>query len=378
MFSFQVTCRDPGSQGRVGLLETPHGTMEAPVFMPVGTQGSVKGILPEQLEEIGTQMVLANTYHLMLRPGAEVVAELGGLHRFMGWDGPILTDSGGFQLFSLSGLNRISESEVEFASHIDGAVLKLSPQIATQVQNSLGADIIMAFDECVALPCEPEKMQQAVDRTIRWAQQSLEAHGRRDQWMFGIVQGGTDRSMRQYCVESIRGLDFGGFAIGGLSVGEERESMIETAGFTASLLPEEKPRYLMGVGTPADLVAAIGVGIDMFDCVLPTRNGRNSMAYVRTGRLRLRNQQYRLDDRPLDEKCGCYTCRRFSRGYIRHLFNVNEMAGPMLLTLHNLFFYQWLMAEAREAIRRGCFGDWASQWAGYDAKNEIQVQDSEI
>ena len=372
MFSFNVTTTDNSSKARCGRLVTPHGMVETPVFMPVGTRGSVKGIMPEQLRQCGAQMVLANTYHLLLRPGHDVVAALGGLHSFMGWDGPILTDSGGYQVFSLSELNRIGEDEVEFVSHIDGARLRLSPAIATEVQNQLGADIIMAFDECVSLPSSTQRVREAMLRTIRWAQQSLEAHRNERQWMFGIVQGGTDRQMRKECTEALLKIGFPGYAIGGLSVGEGHEAMIETVAYTAPLLPPEKPRYLMGVGTPRDLVASIGAGIDMFDCVMPTRNGRNACAFTRKGTMKLRNEQYKLQKGPLDEQCDCYTCRSFSRGYLRHLFIVGEMAGPILLSLHNLHFFQWLMSEARGAIRENRYGEWAAQWANYDADRRTQ------
>ncbi len=366
MFSFTVTAQSSRSKARCGILGTPHGTVETPVFMPVGTRGTVKGIMPDRLQQVGAQMILANTYHLLLRPGPDVVESLGGLHRFMGWDGPILTDSGGYQVFSLSELNRIGDDEVEFVSHIDGARITLSPAIATDVQNKLGADIIMAFDECVPLPCSPERLRLAVERTIRWAEQSLESHRRGDQWMFGIVQGGTDPALRSYCSEALKKLDFPGYAIGGLSVGEGHEEMIAAVEYTVPFLPAEKPRYLMGVGMPRDLVAAIRAGIDMFDCVLPTRNGRNAFAFTRGGTLRLRNQQYQLQTGPLDEQCDCYTCRNFSRGYLRHLFLVGEMAGPILVSLHNLAFYQWLLAQTRQAIREDRFEDWAGQWSDYD------------
>jgi len=337
--------------------------------MPVGTRGSVKGVLPDQLRQTGAQMILANTYHLLLRPGPDVVQSLGGLHAFMGWEGPILTDSGGFQVFSLSGFNRVGEDEVEFTSHIDGSRVRLSPKIAMEVQNQLGADIIMAFDECVKLPCEREKLAESVDRTIRWARQSLESHRRKDQWLFGIVQGGTDRDLRSYCVEQLRAMEFPGYAIGGLSVGEGHEKMAETVRFTAPLLPWGKPRYLMGVGRPADLAAAIGAGVDLFDCVLPTRNGRHSVAFTRSGRIRLRNQAYQKDTDPLDEGCECYTCRNFSKGYLRHLFLVEEIAGPILVSIHNLSFFQWFMKESRRAICQGKFQSWAAQWTDYDRKH---------
>ncbi len=365
-FSFEVTDRSSDSAARCARLRTPHGEVETPVFMPVGTRASVKGLTPRQLRDANVDMVLANTYHLLLRPGHDVVAELGGLHRFMGWDGPVLTDSGGFQVFSLKTLRRIDDDQVEFASHIDGERIQLSPEITTSVQNQLGADIIMAFDECPALPCEPQRLEKAVERTIRWAELSLAAHKRSDQWMFGIVQGGADPQLRSYCCEEIVKLDFPGYAIGGLSVGESHEELIETVDFTAPLLPESKPRYLMGVGSPRDLVQAIARGIDMFDCVMPTRNGRNACAFVSEGSIKLRNEQYKRQNQPLDENCDCYTCRNFSRGYLRHLFIVGEMTGPILLSLHNLAFYQRLMAQARQAIRDDNFDDWAGEMTNKD------------
>lgn len=358
-FKFEVTDCSSENAARCGRLQTPHGQVETPVFLPVGTRASVKGLTPEQLRDANVDMVLANTYHLLLRPGPDVVAELGGLHRFMGWDGPVLTDSGGYQVFSLSSLRQINGDQVEFASHIDGERIRLSPKIATSVQNELGADIIMAFDECPALPCDPQRLEQAVERTIRWAELSLDSHERNDQWMFGIVQGGTDRRLRSYCCEELIKMDFPGYAIGGLSVGESHEELIETVGFTAPLLPESKPRYLMGVGSPRDLVQAIARGIDMFDCVMPTRNGRNACAFVSDGSIKLRNEQYKMQNLPLDENCDCYTCRNFSRGYLRHLFMVGEMVGPILLSLHNLAFYQRLMTQARNAIRNDNFDHWA-------------------
>ena len=370
MFSFGVLERSSECRARYGRLVTPHGAVATPAFMPVGTRGAVKGILPRMLREAGTEMVLANTYHLLLRPGPKVVAQLGGLHRFMAWDGPILTDSGGYQVFSLSGLNEINDDEVEFVSHIDGARVRLGPRIATEVQNELGADIIMAFDECASLPNTPARLRKAVDRTIRWAEQSLAAHGRDDQLMFGIVQGGTDKDLRSYCSEELIKLDFPGYAIGGLSVGEGHEAMVETVEHTAPMLPEGKPRYLMGVGMPQDLVAAIGAGIDMFDCVLPTRNGRNGLAFTPGGSLRLRNAKHQSDASPLDEQCDCYSCRNFSRGYLRHLFLVGEMAGPILVSLHNLAFFQKLMGQARKAIQEDSYSSWARQYRDYGVKRQ--------
>ncbi len=370
-FNFEILHSSNDHKARRGRITTPHGVIDTPVFMPVGTRGAIKGILPDRIHEIGAQIVLGNTYHLLLRPGADVVEALGGLQTFTGWHGPMLTDSGGFQVFSLADINRISDDEVEFRSHIDGAKIRLDPIIATHVQNKLGADIIMAFDECVKLPCTPERMKEAVIRTLRWAEMCQEAHQRpKDQWLFGIVQGGTDKAMRQWCAEELIKLDFPGYAVGGLSVGESHEEMIETCDFIVPKLPFEKPRYLMGVGTPKDMIAAIASGVDMFDCVIPTRNGRHGFAFTSHGNIRLRNEQYKLDNGPLDENCNCYTCRNFSRGYLRHLLVCDrkkpEMTGPILISLHNLAFFQWLMAETRKAIEQDRFVDWAKRWQSYE------------
>ncbi len=348
---FQVTHTD--GSARRGCLTTPHGVVETPAFMPVGTAGSIKGVTPTQLAATGTQMILANTYHLQLRPGAETVQELGGLHRFMGWDGPILTDSGGYQVFSLGELNRIDDHGVEFRSHIDGSLILLTPQIATQVQNRLGADVIMVFDECAALPADREALEAAVERTIRWARLCKQAQARDNQALFGIVQGGLDLDLRKRCADAILEIGFDGYAIGGLSVGETFGQMSAILCPTARMLPVGRPRYLMGVGEPGDLLAAVGAGIDMFDCVLPTRNGRNSEAYTADGVLKMRNQRHRLDSEPFERDCDCEACRRFSRGYIRHLFNAGEMLGPTLTSIHNLRFYQRFMVRVRELIAEG-------------------------
>jgi queuine tRNA-ribosyltransferase len=298
-------------------------------------------------------MILGNTYHLQLRPGADAVAELGGLHRFMGWDGPILTDSGGYQVFSLAEINRITDDCVEFRSHIDGAALRLDPQTATAIQNKLGADVIMAFDQCPPLPCDAKTMRGAVDRTIRWAAVCKEVHGRTDQALFGIVQGGLDPDLRGECAEALIELGFDGYAIGGLSVGESHDEMAGILPEITRYLPTDRPRYLMGVGMPRDLLVAVLAGVDLFDCVLPTRNGRNSQAFTRGGMLRLRNECHRLDPGPLEDDCDCETCRNFSRGYLRHLFNAGEMLGPTLTSIHNLRFYQRFMARIRELIESG-------------------------
>lgn len=359
MKTFEVKITDSATRARRGVLTTPHGAVETPVFMPVGTRGTIKGLTPEQIVQTGAGMILANTYHMLLRPGVEIVQSLGGLHSLMAWDGPILTDSGGYQVFSLSGLNRIGDDGVEFASHIDGRRIVLNPPIATDVQNRLGADVIMCFDECAPYPCERPRLEKAVERTIRWALQCKESHKNNDQMLFGIVQGGVEPDLRQYCAEALIPMDFDGYAIGGLSVGEGHDSMIRTVDLTAPLLPENKPRYLMGVGMPADVVAAVRAGVDMFDCVLPTRNGRNAFAFTANGPMRMRNSGYQSDPDPIETDCPCYACRNFSRAAIRHFFNVGEMLGPILVSIHNLVYYQRLMLEIRSRIADTTFDSWS-------------------
>ncbi len=321
--------------------------------MPVGTSGSVKGVTPDQLEATGGRIILANTYHLQLRPTADVVARLGGLHRFMGWKGPILTDSGGYQIFSLAQISRIDDDGVEFHSHIDGTRLRLDPERATEIQNTLGADIIMAFDQCPPLPCDDQTLSSAVERTVRWARRCKDAHRREDQLLFGIVQGGVDHDRRSDCARRIVDIGFDGYAVGGLSVGESHHQMIDVLDRLQPHLPAEKPRYLMGVGMPRDLYESVRTGMDMFDCVLPTRNGRNAYVFTPTGPLKMRNEAHRRSDQPLEEGCSCYTCCNFSRGYLRHLFISGEMLGPTLASIHNLHFYQRLMAQMRDLIPRG-------------------------
>lgn len=325
--------------------------------MPVGTRASVKGLTPAQLVEAGAEILLANTYHLALRPGPEVVEQLGGLHRMMAWSGPILTDSGGYQVYSLADIRRIDEDGVEFQSHIDGARLRLGPEEATRVQEQLGADIMMCFDDCPPATEGRERLVAAVERTTRWARRCAAAHRRRDQALFGIVQGGIDLDLRARSAAELVVLDLPGYAVGGLSVGESAEERNRVLDAVVPLLPVDRPRYLMGVGRPADIVAAVARGIDMFDCVLPTRHGRNAEAITRAGRVRLRNSQYLTDDTPLDPACDCYTCRTFSRGYLRHLFQVNEMLGPVLVSLHNVRFYMKLMEDIRASILAGTFAN---------------------
>ncbi len=374
---FTIDAMDPHSRARRGRLITPHGEVDTPVFMPVGTRGSVKGLSPEQVEQTGTKIVLGNTYHLLLRPGIRVVENLGGLHALMGWKGPILTDSGGFQVFSLSSLTRIGEDGVEFASHIDGARMYLDADVATRVQNRLGADIIMCFDECTPYPCEPDRLRKAVERTIRWAARCKEVHANSRQMLFAIVQGGVDESLRRECAERLIAMDFPGYAIGGLSVGEGHDRMLRTVEDTAEKLPTDRPRYLMGVGMPSDILAAVRAGIDMFDCVLPTRNGRNAYAFTASGPIRLRNNAHVSDIGPVEEDCPCVACRRFSRGAIRHFFNVGEMLGPILLSLHNITFYQRLMSEIRRRIGDRSFAGWAEEQIRFWRSFESSESDKE-
>jgi queuine tRNA-ribosyltransferase len=340
---------------RLGRLHTARGTVDTPVFMPVGTQGTVKGLTPQQLRDVGVSILLGNTYHLALRPGDALIAEMGGLHRFMGWERPILTDSGGYQVFSLALKRRLDDQGVVFQSHIDGATLELTPERAVAIQENLGSDIAMCLDECPSYGASAEQMRAAVERTIRWAQRCRDAHRRADQALFGIVQGGTDLGLRRECAEALIALDFPGYALGGFSVGEPVAEMHEALAESAAPLPAHKPRYLMGVGRPQDLLAGVAAGIDMFDCVLPTRNGRNASAFTAAGALRLRNAKHRRDSGPLESGCPCYTCRNFSRAYLHHLFLAEEMLGPTLLSLHNVAFYCRLMEEVRLAIREGRF-----------------------
>lgn len=369
---FEVTAAADGSSARCGLLKTAAGTVETPVFMPVGTRATVKGITPHHIAETGTKVVLANTYHLMLRPGADIVHSIGGLHKMMAWDGPILTDSGGYQVFSLSELNMIGDDGVEFASHIDGAKIRLDPKSVMETQNKLGADIVMCFDQCPPLPSSRQKVEHAVSRTIRWARQCKEIHARDDQLLFAIVQGGVDKNLRTDCARKLVDIGFPGYAIGGLSVGETHEEMIETTRATTENLPFDSPRYLMGVGMPRDIIAAVSAGVDMFDCVLPSRNGRNAYAFTADGAMRMRNNCWTDDTRPIEPGCGCYACRTFSRAAIRHFFNVGEMMGPILVTIHNINFYQRLMDEIRTRIKNGSFARWANEME-YKTQNTKQT-----
>jgi queuine tRNA-ribosyltransferase len=352
---------------RLGRLHTPHGSFDTPMFMPVGTAATVKGLTPPQLHEIGVRILLGNTYHLTLRPGDELIAELGGLHRFMNWPGPILTDSGGYQVFSLATSRQISDHGAAFRSHIDGRLLELTPESAVRIQENLGSDIAMVLDECPPGDADPAGLREAVRRSLLWAERCKAAHRRADQAQFAIVQGGTDLALREACARELAGLGFPGYALGGFSVGESPDAMHAALPACASFLPAGKPRYLMGVGRPVDLLAGVASGIDMFDCVLPTRNGRNASAFTARGLVKLRNARHRRDPAPLEEGCDCYTCGHASRAYLHHLFAADEMLGPTLVSLHNVRYYLRLMAGARDAIREGRFAAYrdaaAAGWA---------------
>ena len=389
--SFEIIHQAVGNDARVGRVTTPHGSFDTPAFMPVGTLGAIKGVLPEQVAETGSQIILANTYHLMLRPGSELVAQMGGLHRWMRWDGPILTDSGGFQVFSLAHISKINEDGVIFRSHLDGQTVELTPDRSIAIQNDLGADIIMALDDCppakrAAAPDPPhadrpraavptrraplgaeaygQRVQSACERSARWLDQCVKAHGRReDQALFGIVQGGTDLTQRTWCAHAVCQHDLPGFAIGGVAVGEGYEGLKIAVEHTAPLLPSDRPRYLMGVGYEQDILTAVRAGVDLFDCVLPTRNGRNATAFTPFGHLRLRNARYASDGAVIDAGCDCSACRGgFSRSYIRHLFQAGEMLGPILVSLHNLRHFQRYLLDIRRAILENSWPCLAQRW----------------
>lgn len=348
--TFTVTKESKNTRARLGRIETPHGVIETPVFMPVGTQATVKTMTPHELEDLGVEIILSNTYHLYLRPGSDVVAEAGGLHKFMNWDHPILTDSGGFQVFSLGPLRTISEEGVKFRSHLDGSQHFISPEKSMEIQMDLGADIIMAFDECAPYPADREYVQESKDLTTRWAKRCQKAHTRVDQSLFGIVQGGMYKDLRRESALELLDLDFPGYGIGGLSVGEPKEIMYEVLEDLIPIMPPSKPRYLMGVGSPDCLVEGVLRGVDMFDCVWPTRLARHGMVITSEGNLTIRNLPFARDFGPIEEDCTCYTCQNFSRGYIRHLLKANEVLGIRLTTIHNIAFLMRLMQEIRQAI----------------------------
>ncbi len=351
-FAFQLIGRDGAA--RRARMTTAHGTVETPAFMPVGTQGAVKAVTSGELVTCGAQIVLANTYHLHVRPGHELIRELGGLHRFMNWGGPILTDSGGFQAFSMKGRTTVDEDGVTFRSHLDGSFVRLTPESSMDIQAALGSDVAMVLDECPPLPAGRDAVEAAVARTTRWARRSRDAY-RGSGVSFGIVQGGTDDALRERSAEELSALDFSGYAIGGVSVGEPPEAIARIARFTSARLPEARPRYLMGVGRPEDLVEAVAGGVDLFDCVMPTRNARNGTLFTSEGRVNIKREQYRSDPRPLDPACSCEACAHYSRAYLRHLFVSNEILASRLNTIHNLAFYLGLMAAMREAVAAGTF-----------------------
>jgi queuine tRNA-ribosyltransferase len=379
---FEIQFSDPRSSARAGRLHTAHGVVETPAFMPVGTQATVKCMAPGELRELGAQIILGNTYHLVIRPGLDVVRKAGGLHKFMGWDGPILTDSGGYQVFSLAKLRRITDDGVEFQSHVDGATLFLGPREAMAAQAVFGSDVVMAFDECPAWPCDREYACRCVELTLKWAARCREAvsfqpsaaGGR--QLVFGIVQGSVFADLREKCARTLAAMNFDGYAVGGVSVGEPPAEMMRQVEMTTPRLPEEKPRYVMGVGTPPQMLEMIARGVDMFDCVLPTRAGRNGKVFTARGSYAIKNAQYREDFGPLEEGCACYACRNFTRAYARHLFGANEILGLRLMTWHNLHAYLNLMRRAREAIAAGAFAEFKEEFiACYTENTETHETD---
>jgi len=374
MFSYTVIQQDPENGARLGRMVTPHGEVATPAFMPVATQGTVKATTPRELRELGAEIILSNAYHLYLRPGAELVERMGGLHGFMGWDGPILTDSGGYQVFSLKDLCRISEEGAHFRSHLDGSAHFLTPENVVRTQERLGVDIAMVLDECVPGPASYEEAARAAGRTTRWAERALAAQTRSDQVLFGIVQGGVYPDLREQSARELLALDFPGYAVGGLSVGEDPSVTLRLAAHTIPFLPKDRPRYLMGVGTPEQLVRYVALGFDMFDCVMPTRNARNGTLFTRFGKLNIRRAAYATDNRPVDEECACYTCQNFSRAYLRHLAHAGEILSARLNTLHNLYFYQFLMRSMRQALATGKFMEFARPFLEAQLGNEGEKQ----
>jgi queuine tRNA-ribosyltransferase len=365
MFEFTITCKPETGRARTGILKTCHGMVETPVFMPVGTLGTVKALAPEELKEIGAQIILGNTYHLYLRPGCDVIDRFSGLHGFMHWDRAILTDSGGFQVFSLARLAKIQHEGVTFQSHIDGSKHMLSPEKAVEIQLTLGSDIIMCLDDCIQYPSTRNETETALDLTTNWAKRCKvvwESNGREDIALFGIVQGGMFEDLRKRSAESLMDIGFSGYAVGGLSVGEPREMLYEMADISLACLPDNFPKYIMGVGTPEDLVELVGLGADMFDCVLPTRNARNGQLFTRTGNLNICNSRFKFDTAPVDEKCNCYTCRNYSRAYLRHLYLARELLVYRLNTIHNIHFFLTLMKEIRKAIKENQFNEFKKKF----------------
>lgn len=362
MRTFEILAVDSKSRARRGRLHTAHGPVETPVFMPVGTQATIKSLSPDEVHALGARIILGNTYHLSLRPGAERIARLGGLHDFMAWPGAILTDSGGFQVFSLATIRTIDEDGVTFQSHIDGSRHRITPESCMEIQELLGSDIAMCFDECTPYPVTRDYAQASMERTVRWARRCRDAHTREDQLLFAIVQGGVFPDLRRACVEALTAIDFPGYAVGSLAVGEPKEVMLDVLETVVPELPHDRPRYLMGVGMPEDLVEGVWRGIDMFDCVVPTRNARNGMVFTSWGALQIKHSRYADDPEPIEAACSCYTCRTFSRAYLRHLFMAKELLVYRLLSLHNLHYFLTLMESIRDALMRGSFEEFRREF----------------
>jgi len=370
-FGFRKTAQD--GKARLGVIDTPRGAIRTPAFMPVGTAATVKAMMPESVAATGADILLGNTYHLMLRPTAERIARLGGLHKFMNWDRPILTDSGGFQVMSLASLRKLTEQGVTFKSHIDGSLHTLTPERSMEIQQLLGSDIVMCFDECPALPADRDRIAQSMELSMRWAARSRAAFGDRPGYaLFGIQQGGLERDLRQQSADALRDIGFEGYAIGGLAVGEGQEAMFDVLDNAPDMLPDDKPRYLMGVGKPDDIVGAVARGVDMMDCVLPSRSGRTGQVFTRRGVLNIKNARHQDDPRPLDEACGCPACRGYSRAYLHHVFRSQEIISSMLLTWHNLTYYQDLMQGMRDAIGAGQFATWQRTFHDLRANGDIE------
>lgn len=369
--TFDLKARD--GKARTGVISTPRGDIRTPAFMPVGTAATVKAMMPESVRETGADILLGNTYHLMLRPTAERIDRLGGLHKFMNWDRPILTDSGGFQVMSLAGLRKLTETGVTFKSHIDGSKHELTPERSMEIQKLLGSDIVMCFDECPALPATRDRIAESMRLSMRWAERSKEAFGDRPgHALFGIMQGGLEQDLRAESAEALKNIGFDGYAVGGLAVGEGQEAMFDCLDYAPDMLPEDKPRYLMGVGKPDDIVGAVARGIDMMDCVLPSRSGRTGQAFTRHGVVNIKNARHADDPRPLDENCSCPACSKYSRAYLHHVFRSNEMISGMLLTWHNLHYFQDIMAGMREAIAEGAFAAWQQGFHDGRAQGDIE------
>ena len=380
MFTFTSLKNDSETSARLGKIRTDHGEINTPVFIPVGTQATVKALTPEGLKELGAEIILSNTYHLYLRPGHELIKRLGGLHKFMHWDYPLLTDSGGFQVYSIGANQNVTEDGINFQSHVDGSKHVLSPELCMEIQEALGTDIAMCLDECVPHPASYDYTSDSLKRTTRWAERCRNSKRRKEQALFGIVQGGMFKDLREKSARALVDLDFDGYAVGGLSVGEPTSLMLEMVENTTALLPEQKPRYLMGVGRPEDMVEAVKRGMDMFDCVLPTRNARNGMLFTRSGKIVIKNAKHKREDKPIDPRCHCYTCKHYSRAYLHHLFSAKEILSSILNTIHNLSHYLNLMAEIRTSVKEGTFAQFCQEF--YELRstqeNEEEISFSEF